>query len=415
MADQAIIIAHETTAHDPRVRRLHPAERGGHVLVVGAPTKAKQALMLNMMAQDIAAGAGVCVIDVTGQFARRLLDSIPSHRSNHTLYFELGNAERVVGFNPFNGVPPLERSRAAQHLMALFVAIWGLRDDTHPLMLRLLRASAQALLDSQEGTLLGMYALLTNADYRRRIVAQCHDPMARRFWTDFEGWSHEDKRDKPQPVLTRLEAFLSDPYLRSVLGQVKSTLDVERVVRERQILLVDLPQHVLGAETARLFACLLAVRLQTLLEARRGGWPYFVYLPEAQHIHVALTARALTGRYRNAGMVAGIDQLMGYAPPERNALMSAGRIITFRLGVDDARAVVGRFPLAQAEAALTTLADSRLALSGHKYELEAYAVDPMLYKSREHILRRSRDILGVPRAPVEGMIERFLDGLSDAA
>lgn len=365
------------------------------------------------MVQDIEAGAGVCVVDVTGAYADRLLDAIPEHRANQSLYFHLGNTRRVVGFNPFHGVPEVERSRAAQNLMALFVAIWSLTDDNHPLMLRLMRASARALLDSQEGTLLGMYALLTNADYRRRIVAQCQDPMARRFWADFEGWSHDDKRDKPQPVLTRLEAFLSDPHLRCVLGQSKSTLDLERVVSEGQVLIADLPRHVLGAETAKLFASLLTVRLQTALGAKAGERPFYVYLPEAQHVHVALAARSLTSRYTNAGIVTSIDQLVGRDPEHKNALQNAGRVVSFRLGADDARTLAGRFPLAQAETTLTTLAPHRAAVSGHKYELDTYAPLSADCGARSHVLRRSTNILGTPRKPVERKITQFLDGLSD--
>ena len=160
MADQAILMAQETATHAPRPWHLMPHERAGHVLVLGADGDAKQALLWNMMVQDIEAGAGVAVIDVTGRYAERLLDAIPASRANHTLHLQLNDQTRVPGFNPFHGVPEADRSRAAQGFMDLFVAIWQLSDDSHPLMLRLMRASARALLDSQEGTLLGMYACL---------------------------------------------------------------------------------------------------------------------------------------------------------------------------------------------------------------------------------------------------------------
>ncbi len=365
------------------------------------------------MIQDIAKGAGVCVIDVTGKYARPILDAMPASRANHALYFHLGNTNRVVGFNPFYGVPEAERSRAAQSFMALFVAIWSLSDDSHPLMLRLMRASARALLDSQEGTLLGMYALLTNTEYRQRVVRQCHDPMARRFWADFETWSADDKRDKPQPVLTRLEAFLSDPHLRCVLGQTKSTLDLERVVQQRQVLITDLPRHTLGAETAKLFGSLLLTRMQTILEARAGGWPFYVYLPDAQHVHVSLAARAITSQFKNGGFVTSVDQLASYDRDHQSGLLNAKRLVAFRLAPDDARKVAARFPIAKSETSLMTLSENRLALSDWRHELNAVDAIPAKFGAREHVLRRSENILGVPRKPVERKIEAFLDGLSE--
>lgn len=413
MEDQAIVLAEETAAHDPQPWRLQPSERGKHVLVLGAESEQKHRLLFNMMVQDIAGGAGVCVIDTTGTYARNLLDAIPSARINHALYFHLGNATQTVAFNPFHGVAQADRSRAAQNVVSLFVAIWSLSDDSHPLMLRIMRASARALLDSQEGTLLGMYALLTNTTYRQKIVRQCTDPMARRFWADFETWSAEDKRDKPQPVLTRLEAFLSDPALRCVLGQVKNTLDLERVVQNRQVLIADLPRQHLGADTARLFGSLLLTRMQTILEGRAGGWPLYLYLPAAEQVHVSLAARSLTARYRNAGVVTAIGQLVGQSPEHQNALLNAGRVVAFRVGPDDARKLAGRFQLAQAETALTTLNADRLAISETKYELASLPAFPTSVGASAHILKRSNAILGVSRRRVEETTAQFLDSLSD--
>lgn len=367
--DQSVIIGEDTRGTEPVAFRLRSRDRVGHVLAFGAGGEGQQAFLWNMMVQDIEAGAGVCVIDVTGKYARPLLDAVPPSRAEHTLYFQLGDERRVVGFNAFHGVPLKERSRAAQGFMALFVAIWKLEDDSHPLMLRLMRASARALLDSNEGTLLGMYALLTNAAYRQRIVAQCQDPMTRRFWADFETWKAEDKRDKPQPVLTRLEAFLSDPHLRCVLGQTKSTLDMEAVVRNRQILIADLPKQELGAETAKLFGSLLLTRMQANLEVRRGGWPFYVYIPEAHHIHVALAARAITSQFKNAGVVASVDQLASYDRDHQGALLNAEKLAAFRLAPDDARKVASRFPIPKPEASLTTLQKHKVAVSDVTQEL----------------------------------------------
>ncbi|MEL7513709.1 MAG: hypothetical protein AAGK03_03785 [Pseudomonadota bacterium] len=411
--DQAVFVGEEVDASVSRPFRIRPNERSGHMLVVGADGRGKQSLMWNLMVQDIQKGAGVCVIDVTGNYAHALLDAIPASRTNETLYFHPGNQRRVVAFNPFFGIKEAERSRAAQSFMALFVAIWKLTDDSHPLMLRLMRASSRALLDSQEGTLLGMYALLTNANYRQRVVSECHDPMARRFWVDFETWDEKDKRDKPQPVLTRLEAFLSDPHLRCVLGQAKSTLDLDRVVAQRQVLVADLPRYELGAETARLFGSLLLTRMQNILEARPGGWPFYIYVPDVHHVHVALAARAITSQFKNAGVVTSVDQLASYDRDHQNGLLNAKRLVAFRLAPDDARKVAARFPIPKSEKSLMTLAENRLALSDWKHELNAVDMIPAKFGGRKHVLRRSENILGVPRKPVERKISAFLDGLSE--
>ncbi|OAO03275.1 hypothetical protein A8B75_10905 [Sphingomonadales bacterium EhC05] len=363
----------------------------------------------NMMVQDVANGAGLAIIDTTGNYARPLLDAIPAWRSHHTYYMRPSDQDRVVGFNPFRGIAEPDRSRVSQDIMELFKSIWDLDYDRTPLLLDLLRSSARLLLDSRDGTLLGMYALLTSDEYRRRLVQQCTDPLARRFWTEFDSWPAKDRRDKPQPVLTRLRAFLSDPVLRNVLGQVQGALDVERLVQRRQILLADLDRRELGPETARLFACLLATRLRSVLESRNGGWPFYIYLPAADQIHVAIIGRLVRDRYEAGGVVAGVNQVGSLLPEERANLLSAETLVTFRVATDDLKHVTPRFPLPGAERALPTLGEKRLAVSNYHRELALNSPLDARFRQRDAIVQRSGRALCVPRQQIEQKIERFLE------
>jgi hypothetical protein len=364
-----------------------------------------------MMVQDISNGAGVGVIDVTGNYANQLLDAIPGHRSHHTYFFQPFDQSRVIGYNPFQGVPRGQRPRVAQDIMELFKAIWGLDYDRTPLLLDLLRSSVRVLLDCPDSTMLSLYALLTNSDFRARTVLRCTDPLTRKFWTEFEAWDRRDKRDKPQPVLTRLRAFLSDPQLRNVLGQVSGALDLERVVRQRQIFLADLSRATLGAETSRLFGCLLATRLQSILAARTGGWPFYIYIPEAHLMHAEVAARILQSPVPHGGAVVSLDQIAGYAPDVRASLLTPQTLLAFRMAADDVRYVSPRFPTAQPDTLLPTLSPDRLCMSGFKYELQALDALPAVHCSRTAIIQRSQRALGVPRKQIEAKIERFIDGL----
>jgi len=287
-----------------------------------------------MMVQDIANGAGVGVIDVTGHYANQLLDAIPAHREHETYFFQPFDQPHVIGYNPFRGVPGAQRPRVAQDIMELFKAIWGLDYDRTPLLLDLLRSSVRVLLDCPGSTMLSLYALLTNADFRARTVMHCTEPLTRKLWVEFEAWDRRDKRDKPQPVLTRLRAFLSDPQLRNVLGQVSGALDLERVVRQRQIFLADLSRATLGAETSRLFGCLLATRLQSILAARSGGWPFYIYIPEAHLMHVEVAARILQSPLERGGAVVSLDQVAGYGPDIRANLLTPQTLLAFRMAAD---------------------------------------------------------------------------------
>lgn len=399
----------ETSVHNPQPYWLRPERRLGHFLVLGAPTPGHHALLWNMIVQDIELGAGVAVIDTTGRFADPLMDAIPAFRAHHTWQFQPFDQVCVPGFNPFRGVAASARPRAAQDIMELFKAIWDLDYDRTPLLLDLLRSSARVLFDVPDATLISLYALLTNSQYRQRLVAQCDDPLTRRFWAEFETWPLRDQRDKPQPVLTRLRAFLSDPQLRNVLGQVKGALSLERVVAERQILLADLSRIELGAETSRLFACLLATRLQSVLEARRTGWPFYIYLPEADQVHVAIVGRLLRGRYSAAGVVASAQGVGGLSACDRASLLTPETLVAFRLGLEDASLLQARFPIARSETTLPILAPDRLAVSDWRFELQALARSERSHGQRATIAKRSAKGLGISRAKIEKKIGKFLE------
>jgi len=411
MEKQAVLVAVDTANHNPRSHHLGAYDRSGHTLVFGTSLTHKPALLWNMMVQDISAGVGLCILDVTGDFATDLLSAVPNQRVHSTSYFQPLNDTVAIGFNPFRGVPAKARPRVAQDIMELFEVIWDLSYERTPLLLRLLRASTRVLLDWPESSFLSLYPFLTNSDYRRRALHYCEDPVISAFWEDFERWPARDKRDKIQPVMTRLEAFLSDPQLRNVLGQIKAELDVERIVRNGDVFIAGLSARKLGAETSRLFASLLAMRFRSALMGREGGWPFYIYLPEAHRVHARIAGKLLADTFAPGGAVVSVDQIGGYETNLRSGLLAADKLLAFRLAPDDVRYVMPRFPIAQAEDNLSTLAADHLVMSDHGYELKAIDPLPAPYLSGPKIIERSQDAFGVPRRPLERKIAQFFKGL----
>ena len=255
-----------------------------------------------------------------------------------------------------------------------------------------------------------MYPLLTNARFRNGLISQCTDSLTRSFWeNDFGTWPQRDQRDKPQPVLTRLRAFLSDPLLRNVLGQVNGALDLERIVQNRQIFIADLDRVAIGQESSRLLACLLVSRLQSALESRGSGWPFYIYLPALEQVHVGIGGRVLAGRYAAAGVVAGVNALDGLTAENRGDLLSAETLVSFRLPPDDVRHVAPRFRIPKPDENLTTLTADRLAVSGYLHELKVADSEAKTWNQAASIERRSRNVLAVRRRLVEKKIDRFID------
>src|ERR1700722_13523647 len=84
---------------------LAPEERRRHLYVVGQTGTGKSTLLLNLIAQDLAAGEGLALLDPHGDLARDVLDRIPRQRSNDLVYINPYDYDRPIGFNPLSAVP----------------------------------------------------------------------------------------------------------------------------------------------------------------------------------------------------------------------------------------------------------------------------------------------------------------------
>jgi RecA/RadA recombinase len=61
---------------------LDPDTRGRHLHVVGQTSTGKSTLLLNLIAQDLAAGQGLAVLDLHGDLAETVLLHVPRNLSN---------------------------------------------------------------------------------------------------------------------------------------------------------------------------------------------------------------------------------------------------------------------------------------------------------------------------------------------
>src|SRR5271165_770009 len=88
-------------------------ERLRHTAIFGATGVGKTTLLLNIVAQDIARGDGLLVIDPHGDFAEKALSLVPPSRNNQVCYFNLTDSAYPVGFNVLEDVLPDHRAVVA--------------------------------------------------------------------------------------------------------------------------------------------------------------------------------------------------------------------------------------------------------------------------------------------------------------
>src|SRR3954453_6118354 len=79
--------------------------RRRHLYIVGQTGTGKSTLLLNLIAQDLAAGEGLALLDPHGDLAEAVLLHLPRDRTNDLVYVNPADTEWLIGFNPLSRVP----------------------------------------------------------------------------------------------------------------------------------------------------------------------------------------------------------------------------------------------------------------------------------------------------------------------
>jgi Helicase HerA, central domain len=97
-------------------------ERRRHLYIIGQTGTGKSTLLLNLIAQDLAAGEGLALLDPHGDLAEAVLLHVPRDRTNDLVYINPADIERPIGFNPLSGVPEDLRPMGIIYLTPLGIA-----------------------------------------------------------------------------------------------------------------------------------------------------------------------------------------------------------------------------------------------------------------------------------------------------
>jgi len=399
---------------------LSAVDRRQHCYVVGKTGVGKSTLLRNMILQDIAAGAGVGVIDPHGDLATDLLEHIPARRIREVVYFNPGDLKFPVAFNLLKETPLDQRHLVADGIVSAFKSIW--KDSWGPRLAHILYATVAALLECSNVSLLGVPRMLSDADYRRWVVSQVNDPLLRHFWNiEFAGYDKRFLGEMISPVLNKAGALLLSTPLRNVLGQVRSTIDIPFVMNNRRIFIANLAKGAIGEEKANLLGAVLVTQFQQAA-MQRAKMPeserkdFFLFIDEFHNFSTDSFATILaeTRKQRLALTISNqhIEQL---SDSIRAAVFgNVGSIVSFRVGERDGE-ILSRELDGYAAATLASLGNyevcAKLLNDGSQGESFLGRTLPPTgkrYGRGEQIVRYCRERYATPRTQVEQRISRWL-------
>ncbi len=318
-------------------------DRRRHLYIIGKSGVGKSKLLELLMRQDIAYGHGLCLMDPHGDDIDAILDFIPENRIDDVCLIDPSDAGYPISFNPLANVDPTFKHQLTQGLIEVMEKQFGA--NWTPRLEHVFRFTCLALLDYPHATMRGMISMLTDRNYRQKVVEYIEDDMVKRFWAiEFADWSEKFDTDAIIPLVNKLGQFLSNPMLRNIFGQKENKVDLRDLMAKKKILLINLSKGKLGEENSSFFGSMFITKIKqagmeraSLPEAQRND--FYLYVDEFHNL-VTETFENLLSEARKYGLCLTMGhQYMGQLIPSVQAavLGNVGSIVIFRVGGEDAR------------------------------------------------------------------------------
>ena len=425
MDEDRITYFAETDSRNKRVPfGIKASDRSRHMYVIGKTGMGKSTLLENMAVQDIKNGEGMAFIDPHGKTAELLLDYIPQERIKDVLYFAPFDLDFPVSFNVMEDVGHDKRHLVANGLMSAFKKIWV--DAWSARMEYILNNILLALLEYPDATLIGVNRMLADKEYRKKVVENITDPSVKAFWTDeFSKYGDRYMQEAGAAIQNKIGQFVSNPLVRNIIGQPKSTFDLRQLMDQKKILIINLSKGRVGEANANLLGSMLITKIYLGAMSRADASPgllkrlpsFYLYVDEFQSFANESFADILSEarKYKLALTIA--HQYIEQMSDEVRAAVfgNVGTMGIFRVGAYDAEVLEKEFAPVFTQEDLVNLGRYqtylKLMIDGVTSQpFSATSLPPIelpLVSFKEDIIKSSRAQFARPRVQVEEAIKKW--------
>lgn len=393
-------------------------DRRRHLYIIGKSGVGKTKLLELMLRQDITYNHGLCLIDPHGDVIDAMLDYIPKERIDDVCIIDPTDLDFPASFNPLANVDPLFKFQLTQGLIEVFQKQFGA--NWTPRLEHVFRFTCLALLDYPHATMRGMISMLTDRNYRQKVVEYITDDMVKRFFAiEFADWSEKFDTDAIIPLVNKLGQFLSDPLLRNIFGQKQNKIDISKLMNEQKIILINLSKGRLGEENSSFLGSIFLTKIKQA-GMERAAIPekerkdFYIYVDEFQNV-VTQTFENILSEARKYGLnLTMAHQYVGQiiTKVHQAVLGNCGSIITFRVGGEDAVKMKPEFaPLFEVKDMINLAVTEfyiKMTIDGESYDpfsAETLKVLPPTHPSyREEIIETSRRKYSIPKGDAAKLI-----------
>jgi CxxC-x17-CxxC domain-containing protein len=422
------VFAETTFRNESQKFGIKTDDRRRHMYLIGKTGMGKSTIQENMIIEDIRAGRGVAVVDPHGDLAEKIIEFIPSDRINDVIYVNPADMEYPIAFNVVEQVEPHLRHLVASGLIGVFKKLWA--DSWGPRLEYILRNSILAVLDYPGSTLLAITRMLSDKVFRKKVIAKIQDPVVKAFWVnEFAGYADKFASEAVSPIQNKVGQFLSSSLIRNIVGQVKSSIDMRKVMDESKILILNLSKGRIGEDNSSLLGSMMITKIQMaamsrvdILESERKD--FYLYIDEFQNFTTDSFANILSeARKYRLNLIMANQYIEQLGDVVRAAVFgNVGTLVLFRVGAADAEELVKEFAPTFTEEDIVNLPKYEIYL---KLMIDGISSDPFSARGLpplsedekthnvEKVIKVSRERYARERKVVEEKIMRWHEGKDD--
>ncbi|HYE23356.1 MAG TPA: type IV secretion system DNA-binding domain-containing protein [Candidatus Paceibacterota bacterium] len=421
-------------ATDSRGKRvpfgIKSRDRDRHMYVIGKTGMGKSTLLENMAIQDIRNGEGLAFIDPHGSAVDALLEYIPENRIQDVVYFAPFDMENPVAFNVMEDVGYDKRHLVVSGLMATFKKIWV--DAWSARMEYILSNTLLALLEYPDATLMGVNRMYTDKAYRKKVVENVKDPLVKDFWVkEFATYTDRYTQEATPAIQNKIGQFTSNPLIRNIIGQPKSSFDIREAMDQKKIILINLSKGLVGDTNMKLLGSMITTRIFLAAMSRAdlsahdiAKLPnFYFYVDEFQNFANETFAEILSeARKYKLNLIIAHQYVEQMEEEVRAAVFgNVGSTVSFRVGPFDAEVLETVFSPEFMKEDIVNLGKTQIYLSlmidgvGSR-PFSAVTIPPIEAPARtfrNEVLESSRRQFATPRETVEGLIFSELAATAD--
>lgn len=417
----------ETDSRGKRVKfGIKAKDRTRHVYVIGKTGMGKSTLLENMAIQDIQNGEGMAFLDPHGKTAELLLNYVPPERMNDVVYFAPFDTDNPISFNVLEDIGADKRHLVVAGLMSTFKKIWV--DAWSARMEYILTNALLALIEYPGSTLLGVNRLLSDKEFRKKVVDNVTDVSVKSFWNDeFAKYTERQAAEAVPAIQNKVGQFTANPLIRNIVGQPKSSFDVRKLMDEKKIIIINLSKGRVGEANANLLGSMMITKIY-LAAMSRADVPekklkllpnFYLYVDEFQSFANESFADILSEARKYKLNLTIAHQYVEQMSEEVRAAVfgNVGTMIVFRVGAYDAEVLEKEFApqftaedlvnLGMFQMYLKLMIDGVGSVPFSASSLPPFPEPIISYKTE--IIESSRRLFSKPRIEVEEVIKKWHD------